>query len=88
MGPSESDEDLFVVVEREQFTCMAGDIMGWMQLIHQFLPSQIQPLQQDIIVIGRAIRALSGLPKAAKYCREDYKHYENWPRTLSSYAIA
>ena len=88
MGPSESDEDFFVVVEREQFTCMAGDIMDWMQLVHQFLLSQIQPLQQDMIVIGRAIPVLSGLPKAAKYCREDHKHYENWPWTLSSYAIA
>ena len=56
----ESDEDLFVIVERELFTCVVGDIMDRMQLVHQFLPPQIQPLQQDMVVIGRAMPVLSG----------------------------
>jgi len=60
MRPWKSDEDLFVIAERELFTCVVGDVMDRMQLVHQFLPPQIQPLQQDMIVIGRAMPVLSG----------------------------
>jgi len=55
-----SDEELLAIVERELFTCVVGDVMDRMQLIHQFLPPQIQPLQRDMIVIGRAMPVLSG----------------------------
>lgn len=60
MRPWESDEDLCVIVERELFTCVVGDIIDRMELVHQFLPPQIQPLQQDMVVIGRAMPVLSG----------------------------
>lgn len=60
MRPWKSDEDLFVIAEKELFTCVVGDVMDRMQLVHQFLPPQIQPLQQDMIVIGRAMPVLSG----------------------------
>ena len=60
MNSWKSDEDLFVIAERELFTCVVGDVMDRMQLVHQFLPPQIQPLQQDMIVIGRAMPVLSG----------------------------
>ncbi|MHB8391448.1 MAG: RraA family protein [Acidobacteriaceae bacterium] len=55
-----SDEELLAIVERELFTCVVGDVMDRMQLVHQFLPPQIQPLQRDMIVIGRAMPVLSG----------------------------
>ena len=60
MNSWKSDEDLFVIAERELFTCVVGDVMDRMQLVHQFLPPQIQPLQHDMIVIGRAMPVLSG----------------------------
>ena len=55
-----SDEELLAIVERELFTCVVGDVMDRMQLVHQFLPPQIQPLQRDMIAIGRAMSVLSG----------------------------
>ena len=60
MRPWKSDEDLFGIAERELFTCVVGDVMDRIQLFHQFLPPQIRPLQQDMIVIGRAMPVLSG----------------------------
>lgn len=54
-----SDDDLFSIVQRELFTCVVGDVMDKMGLQHQFLPPQIQPLRQDMVVIGRAMPVLS-----------------------------
>jgi regulator of RNase E activity RraA len=54
-----SDEELFALVQRELFTCVVGDVMDKLDLQHQFLPPQIQPLAQDMVVIGRAMPALS-----------------------------
>ena len=55
-----SDDDLFTIAERELFTCVVGDVMDKLDLVHQFLPPQIQPLRQDMILIGRAMPVLSG----------------------------
>jgi regulator of RNase E activity RraA len=54
-----SDDELFSLVQRELFTCVVGDVMDKMGLQHQFLPPQIQPLRQDMVVIGRAMPVLS-----------------------------
>lgn len=54
-----SDEELFALVQRELFTCVVGDVMDKLQLQHQFLPPQIRPLAQDMVVIGRAMPVLS-----------------------------
>lgn len=55
-----SDDDLFTIAERELFTCVVGDVMDKLDLVHQFLPPQIQPLRQDMVLIGRAMPVLSG----------------------------
>jgi regulator of RNase E activity RraA len=55
----QSDDELFALVQRELFTCVVGDVMDKMNLQHQFLPPQIQPLRQDMVVIGRAMPVLS-----------------------------
>ncbi|HEX4023029.1 MAG TPA: RraA family protein [Acidobacteriaceae bacterium] len=55
-----SDDELFAIAERELFTCVVGDVMDRMSLLHQFLPPQIQPLQRDMVVIGRSMPVLSG----------------------------
>jgi regulator of RNase E activity RraA len=55
-----SDDELFAMAERELFTCVVGDVMDKLDLVHQFLPPQIQPLRQDMVLIGRAMPVLSG----------------------------
>lgn len=54
-----SDDELFTIVRKELFTCVVGDVMDKMRLQHQFLPPQIRPLRQDMVVIGRAMPVLS-----------------------------
>jgi len=54
-----SDDELFTIAQRELFTCVVGDVMDKLGLQHQFLPPQIQPLQRNMIVIGRAMPVLS-----------------------------
>jgi regulator of RNase E activity RraA len=54
------DEELFSIAQRELFTCVVGDVMDRLRLVHQFLPPQIRPLQQDMVLIGRAMTAFSG----------------------------
>jgi regulator of RNase E activity RraA len=54
-----SDDELFELIKRELFTCVVGDVMDKLQLQHQFLPPQIQPLHPDMILIGRAMPVLS-----------------------------
>jgi len=55
-----SDDELFVMAQRELFTCVVGDIMDKMQLTHQYLPPIIRPLHQDMTLLGRAMPVLSG----------------------------
>jgi regulator of RNase E activity RraA len=54
-----SDDELFALIEHELFTCVVGDVMDKLNLQHQFLPPQIQPLRQDMVVIGRTMPVLS-----------------------------
>jgi len=59
MKPWKTDEDLFALARRELFTCVVGDVMDKLDLLHQFLPPRIQPLRQDMVVIGRAMPVLA-----------------------------
>jgi regulator of RNase E activity RraA len=54
-----SDDELFALVQRELFTCVVGDAMDKLELQHQFLPPEIQPLRGDMVVIGRAMPVLA-----------------------------
>jgi regulator of RNase E activity RraA len=54
-----SDDELFSLIQHELFTCVVGDVMDRVDLQHQFLPPQIQPIRQDMVVIGRAMPVLS-----------------------------
>ena len=54
----QSDDELFRLVRRELFTAVVGDVMDKLGLRRQFLSPQIQPLRQDMIVIGRAMTVL------------------------------
>jgi regulator of RNase E activity RraA len=59
MKPWKTDEELFSTVRQELFTCVVGDVMDKMGLQHQFLPPQIRPLRQDMVLIGRAMPVLA-----------------------------
>lgn len=54
-----SDAELFSIARKELFTAVVGDAMDQMQLQHQFLPPEIRPLRDDMVVIGRAMPVLS-----------------------------
>jgi len=53
-----SDQELFDLAKRELFTAVVGDVMDKMGLQRQFLPPQIQPLCDDMVIIGRAMPVL------------------------------
>jgi regulator of RNase E activity RraA len=54
-----SDSELFDLARREFFAAVVGDVMDKLNLQHQFLPPEIQPLRLDMVVIGRAMPVLS-----------------------------
>jgi regulator of RNase E activity RraA len=53
-----NDDELFARCRTELFTAVVGDVMDLMGYRHQFLPPQIQPLRDDMIVVGRAMPVL------------------------------
>ncbi|MFN8377457.1 MAG: RraA family protein [Anaerolineae bacterium] len=58
MGYWANDEELFALMRDELFTAVVGDILDKMGLTSQFLPPEIQPLREDMIVVGRAMPVL------------------------------
>jgi regulator of RNase E activity RraA len=49
------DPELFAMARDKLFTAVVGDIMDGLGMLDQFLPPRIQPLRDDMIVIGRAM---------------------------------
>ena len=54
-----SDNELFSLARKELFTSVVGDVMDKLQLQRQFLPPAIRPLDASMVIIGRAMPALS-----------------------------
>lgn len=54
----QSDEELFQLARRELFTAVVGDVMDKLGLRRQFLSPRVQPLCQDMVIIGRAMTVL------------------------------
>lgn len=52
------DDELFALARRELFTAVVGDIMDGLGLRRQFLPPYIQPLNREMVCIGRAMPVL------------------------------
>jgi regulator of RNase E activity RraA len=52
------DDELFAKARQGLFSAVVGDVMDMMGLTHQFLPAAIQPLREDMVVIGRAMPVL------------------------------
>jgi regulator of RNase E activity RraA len=55
----QNDDKLYSLIRRELCTCVVGDVMDKMGLLHQFLPPQIRPLHPDMVLIGRAMPVLA-----------------------------
>jgi regulator of RNase E activity RraA len=53
-----NDSENFKLYRQELFTAVVGDIMDTMGHTHQFLPPQVQPLREDMVVVGRAMPVL------------------------------
>ena len=53
-----NDDELFTIVRNELYTAVVGDIMDKLGLLHQFLSPKIQPLRDDMFVVGRAMTVL------------------------------
>ncbi|MEO1535651.1 MAG: RraA family protein [Planctomycetota bacterium] len=53
-----TDQDLFAAARRELYSAVIGDVMDLRGFTRQFLPPQIQPLRDDMVVVGRAMPVL------------------------------
>ncbi len=58
MAEWRDDASLFELMNRELFTAVVGDVMDEAGLVRQFLPPSIQPLHEDMVVVGRAMPVL------------------------------
>ena len=54
----QSEEQMMSVIKQELFSAVIGDVMDKMELRHQFLPPNIQPLADHMVVVGRAMPLL------------------------------
>ena len=52
------DTELFALMRKELYTAVVGDIMDELGFKVQFLPPQVQPLRDDMIVAGRVMPVL------------------------------
>lgn len=52
------DTEIFAALREQLFTAVVGDVMDSLGLLHQFLPPEIRPLRDDLIVVGRAMPVL------------------------------
>ena len=52
------DQEMFAVVRHRLHTAVVGDLLDALGFFHQFLPAEIQPLRDDMIVLGRAMPVL------------------------------
>lgn len=53
-----NDQELFSLIKSELYTAVVGDIMDMMGLLNQFLPANIRPLHDHMIIVGRAMTVL------------------------------
>ena len=58
MGLWTSDAELFELARRELFAAVIGDAMDKLGLRRQFLPPEIRPIRDDMVVVGRAMPVL------------------------------
>lgn len=56
MNPEwKSDAELFALVRSSLYTPVVGDILDGAGRYHQFLPPSVQPMRENMVVVGRAM---------------------------------
>ena len=58
MAAWQDDNQLFDLVRTSLYTAVVGDILDTFECYHQFLPQPIQPLEESMVVVGRAMPVL------------------------------
>ncbi|NQX37823.1 Regulator of RNase E activity RraA [Pedobacter steynii] len=53
-----SEDELIASIKAELFTAVIGDIMDKLGFLNQFLPPQVQPLRNDMVIVGKAMPVL------------------------------
>lgn len=76
-----NDDELFALTREELYTAVVGDIMDQLGYRQQFLPPQIRPLRDDMIVIGRAMTVLEA------DCFEDVSDSTNNPTLAQPFGL-
>ena len=58
MSNYNNDHELFRLLETKLFPAVVGDVLDKMGYLHQFLPAEIQPLDENMVLAGRAMPVL------------------------------
>jgi regulator of RNase E activity RraA len=53
--PWKDDDELFSLARQTLMTALVGDAMDKLGLVHQFLPPYLKPLDDSMVVVGRAM---------------------------------
>ena len=56
---TDNDIKLLATIKDNLYTAVVGDVMDQMGFQNQFLSPRIKPLRDDMIVVGRAMTAVS-----------------------------
>jgi regulator of RNase E activity RraA len=54
----DNDADMFALMRKELFSSVIGDVLDTQGFRHQYLPPNIRPLSEDMLIIGRAMTVL------------------------------
>lgn len=54
----DNDHELFALMRKELFSSVIGDVMDVQGFRHQYLPPNIRPLSDHMVIIGRAMTVL------------------------------
>ncbi|WP_458788195.1 RraA family protein [Vallitalea sediminicola] len=65
-----NDKELFEIMKKELYTGVLTDVMDTFNLIHQFLPSYIQPLEREMVLAGRAFTVQEADVTGVNICAE------------------
>lgn len=55
----DDDRQLFELVRQSLYTPVVGDVLDGLGFQHQFLPPALQPMREEMVVVGRAMPVLT-----------------------------
>ncbi|MTI15629.1 RraA family protein, partial [Rhodobacteraceae bacterium RKSG542] len=53
-----NDDELFALARKELFVALVGDILDTKGYVHQFLDPKLKPIDDHMVIIGRAMPVL------------------------------